>query len=351
MKDILSVETMRRSDAATISGGISGKELMYRAGKAIYESVEWKAPVGIVCGVGNNAGDGYVLADLLAKAGTECTLILLEDRFSEDGRYYYDRCLKENGDAVSVRYFEDTDDLTGFATVVDCIFGTGFRGEVKGKAREAVEKINNSGAYVVAVDINSGLNGDSGMVGPGSICVRSDVTVSIGSFKPGHFLNMAKDVMKQKINCDIGIRPIQKPYYLITAENIKPYFTERPNFSNKGTYGYTAIIGGSRKYSGALRLAAMANAAMRSGAGVVKAGLPNSLYHDLLPLILESTVSPLTDNDGHRHKSRDIKMPGISVKGIYRYFDSGCRRVKCAVKAGQGAVAQGTGQGGAHSAY
>jgi NAD(P)H-hydrate epimerase len=136
------------------------------------------------------------------------------------------------------------------------------------------------------------------MVGSGSICVRSDVTVSIGSFKPGHFLNMAKDVIKQKINCDIGIRPIQKPYYLITAEDIKPYFTERPNFSNKGTYGYTAIIGGSRKYSGALRLAAMANAAMRSGAGVVKAGLPNSLYHDLLPLILESTVSPLTDNDG-----------------------------------------------------
>lgn len=298
MKDILSVETMRRSDAATISGGISGKELMYRAGKAIYESVEWKAPVGIVCGVGNNAGDGYVLADQLAKAGTECTLILLEDRFSEDGRYYYDRCLKENGDVVSVRYFEDTDDLTEFATVVDCIFGTGFRGEVKGKARESVEKINNSGAYVVAVDINSGLNGDSGMVGPGSICVRSDVTVSIGSFKPGHFLNMAKDVMKRKINCDIGIRPIQKPYYLITAEDIKPYFTERSNFSNKGTYGYTAIIGGSRKYSGALRLAAMANAAMRSGAGVVKAGLPNSLYHDLLPLILESTVSPLTDNDG-----------------------------------------------------
>ena len=211
MKDILSVETMRRSDAATISGGISGKELMYRAGKALYESVEWKAPVGIVCGVGNNAGDGYVLADLLAKAGTECFLILLEDRFSEDGRYYYDRCLKENGDAVSVRYFEDTDDLSGFATVVDCIFGTGFRGEVKGKAREAVEKINNSGAYVVAVDINSGLNGDSGMVGLGSICVRSDVTVSIGSFKPGHFLNMAKDVMKQKINCDIGIQPIQKP--------------------------------------------------------------------------------------------------------------------------------------------
>ena len=89
-------KTINNIGAATISGGISGKELMYRAGKAIYESVEWKAPVGIVCGVGNNAGDGYVLADLLAKAGTECTFILLEDRFSEDGRYYYDRCLKQN---------------------------------------------------------------------------------------------------------------------------------------------------------------------------------------------------------------------------------------------------------------
>ena len=315
MIEIVSVQNMRTSDAATIESGITGRELMLRAGEAIFRAVDWKSPVAIVCGTGNNAGDGYVLAGLLREAGMECTLILLEDRFSQDGRYYFEECIrtdtKSNLDKVEteesqnwqikVKYLEDCKSLSGFGTVVDCIFGTGFHGEVKGKAKEAVEKINSSDAYVVAVDINSGLNGDSGMCGKSELecsCVRSDITVSIGNFKPGHFLNMAKDVMRHKVNCDIGIRPVQKPYYLIEEKDIKAYFSERPNFSNKGTYGYTAIIGGSKKYSGALRLAAMANAAMRSGAGVVKVGMPNSLYHDLIPLILESTLFPLTDNDG-----------------------------------------------------
>ena len=292
MTRIMCVEDMRNSDAATIAGGVSGRELMARAGKAIFDSVDWKAPVAIVCGVGNNAGDGYVLAGLLRDAGIDCTLVLLEERFSEDGRYYFNEC---TGKKVHTCTIDDIDTLSGFDTVVDCIFGTGFRGEVKGKALEAIEKINESGAYIVSVDINSGLNGDSGMAAK---CVSSDLTVSIGTFKPGHFLNLAKDVMKRKINVDIGIKPLKEDIYLVEKGDIAAFFGERPNFSNKGTYGYTALIGGSKRYSGAVRLANMANAAMRAGAGVVKVALPGALYHALLPLILESTVFPLSDRDG-----------------------------------------------------
>lgn len=349
MTGIMSVEDMRSSDAATIAGGVTGRELMARAGKAIYEAVMWKAPVAIVCGVGNNAGDGYVLAGLLKDAGTDCTLVLLEERFSEDGRYYFEECVKreesvktyETGDAgnaganampagdgsaerksgkINIYNIDEIDALSGFGTVVDCIFGTGFKGEVKGKAQDAIDMINESGAYVVSVDINSGLNGDSGMAakremaeipadmskagaaGVGTIkpytCVYSDLTISIGTFKPGHFLNLAKDVMKRKINVDIGIKPLSEEIFLLEDGDIAGFLGERPNFSNKGTYGYTALIGGSKRYSGAVRLAGMANAAMRAGAGVVKVALPGALYHDLLPLILESTVFPLSDRDG-----------------------------------------------------
>lgn len=349
MTGIMSVEDMRSSDAATIAGGVTGRELMARAGKAIYEAVMWKAPVAIVCGVGNNAGDGYVLAGLLKDAGTDCTLVLLEERFSEDGRYYYEECVKraesvktyeteKTGDAganampagdgsaerksgkINICNIDEIDSLSGFGTVVDCIFGTGFKGEVKGKAQDAIDMINESGAYVVSVDINSGLNGDSGMAGKremaeipadmskagaagvGTIkpytCVYSDLTISIGTFKPGHFLNLAKDVMKRKINVDIGIKPLKEEIFLLEDGDIAGFLGERPNFSNKGTYGYTALIGGSKRYSGAVRLAGMANAAMRAGAGVVKVALPGALYHDLLPLILESTVFPLSDRDG-----------------------------------------------------
>ena len=301
MTGIMSVEDMRNSDAATIAGGVSGRELMARAGKAIFDSVTWKAPVAIVCGVGNNAGDGYVLAGLLYDAGIDCKLILLEERFSEDGKYYFDECAKKK---ISVCSIDEIVTLSGYGTVVDCIFGTGFRGEVKGKALEAINKINESGAYVVSVDINSGLNGDCGIAAKAEAqaktytCVYSDLTISIGTFKPGHFLNLAKDVMKRKINVDIGIKPLKEDIFLIEEKDAAGFFGARPNFSNKGTYGYTTLIGGSKRYSGAVRLAGMANAAMRAGAGVVKVALPGALYHDLLPLILESTVFPLSDRDG-----------------------------------------------------
>ena len=96
MKEILSVENMRQSDAHTIATEVPSLELMYRAGKAVADSVEWRAPVGIVCGVGNNAGDGYVIALELKKRGIECTLLLLEERFSPDGRFYFDKCIEEN---------------------------------------------------------------------------------------------------------------------------------------------------------------------------------------------------------------------------------------------------------------
>ena len=301
MTGIMSVEDMRNSDAATIAGGVSGRELMARAGKAIFDSVTWKAPVAIVCGVGNNAGDGYVLAGLLYDAGIDCKLILLEERFSEDGKYYFDECAKKK---ISVCSIDEIVTLSGYGTVVDCIFGTGFRGEVKGKALEAINKINESGAYVVSVDINSGLNGDCGIAAKAEAqaktytCVYSDLTISIGTFKPGHFLSLAKDVMKRKINVDIGIKPLKEDIFLLEEKDAAGFFGARPNFSNKGTYGYTALIGGSKRYSGAVRLAGMANAAMRAGAGVVKVALPGALYHDLLPLILESTVFPLSDRDG-----------------------------------------------------
>ncbi|MBR3423298.1 MAG: NAD(P)H-hydrate dehydratase, partial [Clostridia bacterium] len=155
--------------------------------------------------------------------------------------------------------------------------------------------INESGAYVVSVDINSGLDADSGL---SDLCVVSDLTVSVGGFKTGHFLNMAKDVMKEKVNCDIGIEPVGRTYRLFGEDELRRVFKKRPNFSHKGTYGYVALIGGSLRYPGAIRLSYMANAAMRSGAGVVKVAFPASLYHDVAPAVLESTVFPLSDRDG-----------------------------------------------------
>ena len=148
-------------------------------------------------------------------------------------------------------------------------------------------------------------------------CVKSDITVSIGSYKAGHFLNMAKDVMKEKVNCDIGIKPVMVPYKLVERSDVNEWIPERKNFSNKGTYGYTALIGGSKRYSGAIRLAYLAAVAMRSGAGVVKVALPDSLYHDVTSHVLESTIFPLSDEDSNiRFVEEEIKELTSNVKTV-----------------------------------
>lgn len=212
MTTAVSVETMRKSDAYTIAKLTDSKTLMYRAGKGVFESRQWKGKTAIVCGTGNNAGDGYVLALLLKEANIDCKLFLLKEKFSEDGKYYFDKCVQES---IPYAICDENTYFYEYSEIVDCIFGTGFKGEVKGLAGTIIDRINdaalNADAYVVSVDINSGLDGDCGTT---TRCVCSHLTVSIGSFKTGHFLNMGSRVRQKLVNCDIGIEIIGEQYYL-----------------------------------------------------------------------------------------------------------------------------------------
>ena len=292
MKRILDVASMRESDAAAIAAGTPGRELMARAGEGIFRAFAWRPPVAIVCGRGNNAGDGYVLACLLAEAGLSCRLFLEAESFTPDGEYWFRKC-QEKG--VPFQLWRDTESLEEYGTIADCIFGTGFRGRAEGEAARMIDLINRSGAAVVSADINSGLNGNSGLA---ETAVRSDLTVSVGFFQPGHFLNMAMDLMKRKVNIDIGLAPRGSERFLTEEADAAALFPERKHFANKGTYGYVGLAGGSLRYSGAIRLASAACAAMRAGAGVVRTAVPRSLCAPLMPLILESTLFPLSEEAG-----------------------------------------------------
>ena len=300
MIKVVSNENMRMSDAYTIKTTTSSKELMYKAGYEIFKNVEWISPIAIVCGSGNNAGDGYVLAKLLHDANYECTIFLTSDKFSEDGLYYFNKCKKEN---IKVQKINKETTFSNFNMIVDCILGTGFKGQLNEELNSVVRLINNSNKTVISVDINSGLNGDSGLA---INCVHSALTISIGYYKSGHFLNQAKDVMKEKINREIGIKLVNEPYYLLEAKDLKEIFSKRKNYSNKSTYAYVALIGGSINYSGAIRLASMANACMRSGAGVVSVAVPKSLVQFVIPASLESTIMPMEEVDGHIKFNKEL---------------------------------------------
>ena len=291
MIKVVSVLNMRNSDMAKCNE-VSSLFLMYNAALKVYESYDYEGKVIIVCGSGNNGGDGFALASLLKADNKDVTILVMGTKMSHDASYYYDICVKNN---IKIIRYEDEFNFDGYDIIVDCIFGTGYKDNATGIYYDVINKINNSNSYVISVDINSGLNGDTGMT---NCAVKSDLTMSIGSFKTGHFLNMAKDYIKNKINLDIDIDIIDEPYYLFEEADSKDILRDRPNFSNKGDYGYVALIGGSMEYSGAIRLATLATTSIVSGAGVAMACCPKSINSIVASNILEATIYPFDDNDG-----------------------------------------------------
>lgn len=207
-KRVLSVREMRDADAYTIKNFVDSKELMYRAGEAIFYVGDWNIgdKVLIVAGSGNNAGDGYVVADLLNIEGIEVEILLIKDKFSEDGRYYFNRCLQKDIKYTVLDENTDYNTLRGkfdsYDYILDCIYGTGFRGEVREPVYSLIKALNDSKAFVVSADINSGMNGDTG---ESNICVNSDLTVSIGFLKKGLVSEEGKKHIGKLVNMDIGI--------------------------------------------------------------------------------------------------------------------------------------------------
>ena len=199
----ISVQRMRESDAYTIEHYVPGRELMYRAAHGVFEAVSWEGKqVAIVVGSGNNGGDGYALAGILARQGIQPEVYRTSEKLSEDGAYYYEEALSLG---VAMEPFSENVDLSRFDIIVDCILGTGFHGVPRGLAAAAINRINQAGAFVVSVDINSGMNGDTGEA---ELAVRSDRTVSIGYYKKGLFLGRAPELIGDLVNVDIGIKLI-----------------------------------------------------------------------------------------------------------------------------------------------
>ena len=201
----ISVANMRDSDAFTIANYTSGRVLMYRAALGVYRAVQrelgaagWDGETVIAVGGGNNGGDGYALACILARAGRPCRIVKLSDKLTEDSGYY-----AKQAEALGVPMAAYTPGaFSGCDTVVDCLLGTGFQGSLREPWRSAVEEINHSGARVVSVDINSGMNGDSGEA---ETAVRSDLTVTVGFVKQGLITEQAGLWMRRLVVADIGI--------------------------------------------------------------------------------------------------------------------------------------------------
>lgn len=223
MLNCISVENMRLSDETTIKKYIPGLELMRRAAEGVFGAVRWHGKVAIVAGSGNNGGDGFALACILHRESIQCAVFTLSQRLSPDSAYY-----AEQAKAVGVptQPFQ-TACLDGFDMVVDCLLGTGFQGALRENYRAAIEAINASGAEVISVDINSGMNGDTG---EGELIVRSDLTVTIGFVKHGLVTRNAGAHMKRLVCADIGIVLAKEENIICDDTEHRPNSIPRPSW-------------------------------------------------------------------------------------------------------------------------
>lgn len=255
---------MRSADAFTINElGVPSQELMRRAGEAIADEVAavcagFSKKITVVCGTGNNGGDGYVCARALMERGYDVAVFAAEGRLSDD-------CQKVKG-LYNGKYVKE---ISG-DIVVDCLFGTGLSRSVSGEFADLIKEINDSGAYVVSADIASGINGDNGEVM--GVAVKADMTVAVAEYKLGHVLGDGADYCGAVTRADIGIVASGSYACAFTDEDIKAFFPRRKRNSHKGTYGSACIMAGSEKYIGAAALCL--SAASRSGCGYVKAACP-----------------------------------------------------------------------------
>jgi NAD(P)H-hydrate epimerase len=299
LEPLLDVEQLRATDAWAISErGISGVELMERAGEGLFEVVFKHAPPGevvVVCGGGNNGGDGYVVARLLRQAGRSVSVLHTSDpaTLTGDAATMRDRLPGE----PSMPFAAGA--LDGATVIVDAMLGTGFSGSPRDPVAAAIAAINAADAFVVAADVPSGVDAATGAVA--GEAVRATMTATFHAAMPGLWIAPGKAHAGEVVVVDIGIPdggPAEPWIGLIGAEILATY-PRRGAESTKFASGHVLVAGGARGLTGAPCLASMA--AMRAGAGYVTVCVPDAL-NDIFEIKLTEVMSaPLPDDHSGSH--------------------------------------------------
>lgn len=289
MIKVLSPRRMAEADTAAIESGTPALQLMERAGGAVARAVldvaggAYGKRVVIVCGRGNNGGDGFVTARKLAAAGAFPVVVPLEE----------DQLL---GAIRTVGVEQLERELSRADVAVDAMVGTGFHGKLDGRMAQSAELFNHRDVPVVAVDIPSGVNGATGAVE--GVAVRAAVTVAMGAPKTGLVLMPGAEYAGQLVIADIGV-PVDAaaPELLwVTGSDVAGVIEPRDNEGDKRSVGTVLVIAGSIGMGGAATL--VATAAMRAGAGLVSVAAPASIARTLHQSLAEGTTIPLPETAG-----------------------------------------------------
>lgn len=268
--ELLTTAEMARADSLAVQDGGTSLVLMERAGQAVAGEALRMLPKGghvlVLCGPGNNGGDGFAAARLLREQGCQVRVALLGDRAA----------LKGDAAVMAARWGDGIESagarlvLAGVDLVIDALFGAGLARPLSGEAAKIVAALGASGLPVLAVDVPSGLDGTSGQAaGP---VVKASRTVTFFRFKPGHLLLPGRELCGERVLADIGI-PVSvlgriKPAARINAPGLwRPVFPQSAADAHKYQRGHAIVVSGPAHRTGAARLGA--RGALRTGAGLV----------------------------------------------------------------------------------
>lgn len=270
---------------------------IYHVAKAMLDRFSLGERLVLVCGKGNNAGDAYSVGTLFLKERGQAVAFQLFpwEVCSDLCRERAENFMRAGGRVVEVKEARDLNLAEG-ELIVDGIFGTGFKGKTEGIVKEAIDAVNGSKNRVLAVDIPSGISGDTGRA-EGS-CIHADATVCLGLVKVGNLYNDGYENLGELHSVDFGlgkkyVESMDPWGFLVNEKAIWDHLPKRKRKANKYSVGKVAIVGGSHEMPGACILAAVG--ALRSGAGIVQLfhapGM--SLELSLLPVeVLRGEIEP-----------------------------------------------------------
>jgi len=319
MLELLTAEEMGRADRLAIESGVSGATLMENAGRAVAEEVVRRYPdhesVAILCGPGNNGGDGFVAARHLKERGYKVSLAFDGDEAR----------LPADAAAMAARYSGargplDPGLLTDADVVVDALFGAGLARPVEGKLAGLIESVNASNLPVIAVDMPSGIDGTTGEVR--GVAIRASATVTFFRLKPGHLLLPGRTYCGEVRLADIGIPAsvltviAPKTFANEPALWLGKFFWPRPS-SHKYMRGHAVVVSGPVYSTGAARLAA--RGALRIGAGLVTVASPRDALEVNAAQLTAIMVREADDARGltsllaDRRKNAVLVGPGVGL--------------------------------------
>ena len=305
----LTIAQMKEAEARSNELGVSYAQLMENAGSACTAKIKELFPklstssVVILCGKGNNGGDGLVIARKLENSAADITCIFC---CGEPGTELSQKVYQQAAAISSIQFLDAKKEpmlchfcLNQADLIIDCIFGTGFHGEVQGSAQPMIGTANKADAVRIAVDIPSGMNGDDGSC---SISVfRADHTLALGALKPAHLLEDTQSVCGKIHTLDIGM-PSEaledsSSVKLLKWENLPALLPKRDPNANKGDFGKLLILAGRSGMGGAAMMATLS--ALRCGCGLTTLAAASSVINACFPHLMDAvTLSLAETKDG-----------------------------------------------------